>query len=95
MLVDPGSEDSWRRAEKCVSEIYDVVLELDGTVTGEHGVGITKAPYFIKERESAIPMMVAIKRAMDPQNILNPGKMMQWEGGIIRSLRYPCRDLEC
>jgi glycolate oxidase len=95
MLVDPGNEDSWRRAEKCVGEIYDVVLELGGTVTGEHGVGITKAPYFFRERASAIPMMVAVKKAMDPQNILNPGKMMQWEGGIIRSLRYPCRDLDC
>jgi len=94
MLVDPENEDSWRRAEKCVTEIYDVVLKLGGTVTGEHGVGITKAPYFFKERESAIPAMIAIKKALDPQNILNPGKMMQWEGGIICSLRYPCRDLE-
>jgi glycolate oxidase len=94
MLVDPGNEDSWRRAERCVSEIYDVVLRLGGTVTGEHGVGITKAPYFFRERGSAIPAMSAIKKALDPQNIMNPGKMMQWEGGIIRSLRYPCRDLE-
>jgi glycolate oxidase len=94
LLVDPCSEDSWRRAERTVTEIYDVVIALGGTVTGEHGIGITKAPFLKKERPSALSTMLAIKKALDPDNILNPGKMAQWEGGIITRLRYPCKDLE-
>jgi glycolate oxidase len=46
------------------------------------------------ERSSALSTMVAIKKALDPDNILNPGKMQEWEGGIIRNLRYPCADKE-
>ena len=89
MLVEPSSEDSWRRGEKAVGEIYDKVLELGGTVTGEHGVSITKAPYMKKERADSISAMKAIKKALDPKNIMNPGKMFDWEGNIIAHLRYP------
>jgi glycolate oxidase len=90
MLLNPTSEDNWQRGEKAVGEIFDTVISLGGTVTGEHGVGISKAPYFKKERPTAWETMSAIKQAMDPNNILNPGKMMDWEGSIIRNLRYPC-----
>ncbi|HNU36507.1 MAG TPA: FAD-linked oxidase C-terminal domain-containing protein, partial [Methanomassiliicoccales archaeon] len=93
MLLDPCSEDSWRRGERAVGQIFDAVISLGGTVTGEHGVGISKAPYMMRERPDAWRTMLAIKKALDPQDILNPGKLMQWEGGIIRDLRYPCRDL--
>ncbi|HSV41901.1 MAG TPA: FAD-linked oxidase C-terminal domain-containing protein, partial [Methanomassiliicoccales archaeon] len=93
MLVDPTSEDSWLRAEKAVSEIYDVVIGLGGTVTGEHGVGISKSPYMKLERPSALATMAVLKKALDPENIMNPGKIQEWEGGIIRNLRYPCKDL--
>ena len=60
-----------------------MVIALGGTVTGEHGVGMSKAPYMKKERPDAWRTMLTIKKALDPENILNPGKMMQWEGGII------------
>ncbi|HPR97723.1 MAG TPA: FAD-binding oxidoreductase [Methanomassiliicoccales archaeon] len=93
MLLDPCSEDSWGRGERAVGQIFDVVISLGGTVTGEHGVGISKAPYMMRERPDAWQTMLTIKKALDPQDILNPGKLMQWEGGIIRDLRYPCRDL--
>jgi glycolate oxidase len=92
MLVDPISETSWKHGEMAVGEIYDAVIRLGGTVSGEHGIGISKAPYFKVERSSALSTMVAIKKALDPDNILNPGKMQEWEGGIIRNLRYPCAD---
>jgi len=59
-------------------------------VTGEHGVGISKAPYMQKERKEALKSMKAIKQALDPNGILNPGKIMDWEGSILRNLRYPC-----
>jgi glycolate oxidase len=90
MLLDPTSIDSWRRGEKAVEEIYDVVLLLGGTITGEHGIGSSKGPHLRKERGAAVDVMLAIKKALDPHNILNPGKMMEWEGSVIRNLRYPC-----
>ena len=90
MLLDPTSEDNWQRGERAVGEIFDAVISLGGTVTGEHGVGISKAPYMARERPQALETMRLLKRAMDPNNILNPGKMMDWEGSIIRMLRYPC-----
>jgi len=90
MLLDPTSEDSWERGEKAVGKIFDTVIELGGTVTGEHGVGISKAPYMQKERKEALETMMAIKKALDPNNILNPGKIMEWQGSILYKLRYPC-----
>ena len=89
MLVEPYSDDSWTRGEKAVGQIFDKVIELGGTVTGEHGVSITKAPYMQKERADSIATMRAIKKALDPKNIMNPGKMFDWEGTIISHLRYP------
>ncbi len=91
MLLDPLSEESWRNGEKAVGEIFDTVIELGGTVTGEHGVGISKAPWMKKERASALKTFKTIKNALDPRNILNPGKLMDWEGSIIQHLRYPSR----
>lgn len=88
MLLDPQSKKSWENGEKAVGEIFDAVLKLGGTVTGEHGVAISKAPYMQKERPTALATMKAIKKALDPNNIMNPGKMMDWEGSIISNLRY-------
>ncbi|MGD1059861.1 MAG: FAD-binding oxidoreductase [Methanomassiliicoccales archaeon] len=94
MLLDPTSADYWQRAEKAVGEVYAVVLSLDGTVSGEHGVGISKAPYMQDERSNSIHAMMAVKRALDPNNILNPGKAAQWEGSILTRLRYPCEQYQ-
>jgi glycolate oxidase len=92
MLLNPESPDSWRNGELAVRDIFDTCIRLGGTVTGEHGVGISKAPYFQKERASALGTMTAIKKALDPNNIMNPGKLQEWEGCIIKHLRYPCPD---
>jgi glycolate oxidase len=89
LLIDPEKADDWKRAEKAVEEIYDAVLALDGSVSGEHGIGISKAPYFKKERATALATMKAIKTVLDPNNIMNPGKMFDWEKkGIMAPLRY-------
>ncbi len=92
MLLNPESPESWRNGEKAVREIFDTCIRLGGTVTGEHGVGISKAPYFQKERATALGAMRAVKNALDPNGIMNPGKMQEWEGCIIQHLRYPCPD---
>lgn len=94
MLLDAEDPNAWRRGEKAVGEIFDKCIELGGTVTGEHGVGISKAPWMQKERASALGTMQAIKQALDPKNILNPGKLQQWEGSIITKLRYPCKEFD-
>lgn len=90
MLLNPESETAWRNGEKAVEEIFDTCVRLGGTVTGEHGVGISKAPYFQKERATMLSAMAAIKKALDPNNIMNPGKLQEWEGSIVTHLRYPC-----
>ena len=64
-IMDPTDPEVWERAEKANEEVFDAVLELGGTVTGEHGVSITKAPYFKKERADSLEAMKAIKRALD------------------------------
>ena len=92
MLLNPLDKDEWDRGVAAVTEIFDRTIELGGTVTGEHGVGISKALDFQKERASVLSSIKAIKKAMDPNNILNPGKLEQWEGPILRNLRYPCKE---
>ncbi len=92
MLLNPLDKDEWDRGVAAVSEIFDETIKLGGTVTGEHGVGISKAPDFQKERKSVLSSIKAIKAAMDPNNILNPGKLEQWEGSILTNLRYPCKE---
>ncbi len=89
VIMDPTNQEHWDNVEKAVTEVYDVVLSLGGTTTGEHGSAITKAQFMHKERGKAqIDAMKAIKKAWDPNNIMNPHKMMQWENGFITDLRY-------
>ncbi|KPL19518.1 MAG: FAD linked oxidase-like protein [candidate division Zixibacteria bacterium SM23_81] len=89
VLMDPTNPDHWKQAEKAVTEVFEAVLRLGGTITGEHGVGITKAPYLFIERSEAIGALKAIKRALDPNNIMNPHKIQEWEEGFVTHLRYP------
>jgi glycolate oxidase len=64
-------------AGKAVEEIFRKVIDMGGTISGEHGVGITKAPYFGMEiSRPAIELMTRLKKAFDPQGILNPGKIL-------------------
>ena len=50
-------------------------LELNGTITGEHGIGLHKKEYLLKEHLNNVPVMKAIKRSLDINNIMNPGKV--------------------
>ena len=50
-------------------------LELEGTITGEHGIGLQKKGYLLKEHPDNVPLMKAIKRSLDANNIMNPGKV--------------------
>ena len=64
------------RAERCLNEVFDLVIGLNGTLSGEHGVGSEKRAYVGKEIDApTLALMKEIKRVFDPCNILNPGKL--------------------
>jgi glycolate oxidase len=68
--------DSIARARLAVRDTFKVAVELGGTISGEHGIGYVKAPYLdMALGASTIDAMMRIKRALDPNGILNPGKM--------------------
>ncbi len=76
IMTDRKDADKLARAEAAVKEIFRVVLSLGGTISGEHGVGLTKAPYLKMElAEAEIGLMKRVKKAFDPDGILNPGKI--------------------
>ncbi|MEP7371485.1 MAG: FAD-linked oxidase C-terminal domain-containing protein, partial [Nitrosospira sp.] len=71
LLVNPDCADEMSRAEKCLNDIFDLVIELNGTLSGEHGVGSEKRAFVGKEIDApTITLMKAIKRVFDPNNIL-------------------------
>ena len=71
-------EDS--NLQKCLLDVFDLVLKLNGTLSGEHGIGIVKRDYIEKELDSnALKIMRSIKEEFDPNNILNPGKSLPAE----------------
>ena len=73
--LKPNNHDELAKAQALSSQIVDIALEMDGTCTGEHGVGIGKREALAKEHGDAIDVMRAIKKALDPGNIMNPGKI--------------------
>ncbi|GAA6208030.1 FAD-linked oxidase C-terminal domain-containing protein [Cognatishimia sp. WU-CL00825] len=76
ILVDPQNAQEIATAKSLAAKLNHVALSLDGTVTGEHGVGTGKLPYMQAEHGAAYGVMTNLKRSMDPDNILNPGKLV-------------------
>jgi D-lactate dehydrogenase (cytochrome) len=75
LLIDPADPDERARAAGISRRLVDRALALEGTCTGEHGIGIGKMDSLVKEHGDLIPLMRDIKRALDPKGILNPGKI--------------------
>ncbi len=73
--LEPGNKDELTEARQISDQIVDIALELDGTSTGEHGIGIGKRAALEKEHGKAVDLMRTIKHALDPLNIMNPGKI--------------------
>src|SRR5471032_1864426 len=77
LLVDMDDADEVKRAKILMERLVELALSMDGTCTGEHGVGQGKMKYLLAEHGApALAAMAAIKRALDPQNIMNPGKIV-------------------
>jgi D-lactate dehydrogenase (cytochrome) len=75
-LVDPERPEERELAERLSAQLVQRALRLDGTCTGEHGVGLHKMGFLVDEAgEGGVAMMRAVKQALDPKNILNPGKI--------------------
>jgi len=75
-LIDPANDDERQRAEALNNALVRRAIAMEGTCTGEHGIGIHKQDFLREEcGDGAMAMMRAIKQALDPQNILNPGKI--------------------
>jgi D-lactate dehydrogenase (quinone) len=75
LLVDPEQGDDLARAHACLEAVFDLVIALGGTLSGEHGVGLEKRDYVGREISPAtLALMQAIKRQFDPNGILNMGK---------------------
>jgi len=76
ILTDKRDKEEFHRVEQAIEEIFDKALALGGTLSGEHGTGIAKAPFLEKEAGySSILFSRQLRQALDPNNILNPGKI--------------------
>jgi len=77
LLIDPRDGQQMRAAERCLDQVFDLVLELGGTLSGEHGVGLSKRDFVAREIEPVgLELMRGIKRQFDPKEILNPDKAL-------------------
>ncbi len=82
IMYDRREAQEQAAAHRAVKELFTVVRRLDGTLSGEHGVGISKAPYIGMElSEAVIALSLRLKKAFDPNNIMNPGKIFTTAGG--------------
>ena len=77
MLLDPEDPKEWEESEKLNHALVEMALSVDGTCTGEHGIGLHKLGFMHEEHgQAALELMWALKKAYDPDNILNPGKVL-------------------
>ncbi len=78
ILTDSNNKEEMKRVEEAVEEIFQAALALGGTLSGEHGIGISKARFLEWEfGKSGVAILEKIKKALDPEGLLNPGKMTQ------------------
>jgi len=76
IVFDPADADQKARAEVAFGEVMDLAIALGGTITGEHGVGRLKQPWLADYLgDDVLELNLRIKKALDPDNILNPGAM--------------------
>ncbi len=80
VMTDKKKQDEYTRAQKAVEEVFRICLDLEGTLSGEHGIGLTKAMFLESEiGKIGIDITKRIKAAFDPNDILNPGKIVPEE----------------
>ena len=75
IIYDPSKKEDHKMIRDFSNKLVDKALELQGTVTGEHGIGINKKEYLKKQHPDNISLMQTLKKSIDPNNIMNPGKI--------------------
>jgi len=75
ILYDPQDKEKQKLIREYSDKLIEKALELEGTITGEHGIGLQKKHYLLKEHPDNLPVMKSIKRSLDVNNIMNPGKV--------------------
>ncbi len=76
VMVDGSKEEELKRGHDAIVEVFKLAVKLEGTLSGEHGIGLSKAPFMkIAFSDAEMELFRSIKKAFDPNNILNPGKM--------------------
>ena len=77
LLYDPDIAEQKQRTEACLEEVFTAVLDMEGTISGEHGIGLVKREWVARELDqTSLNLMHAIKKQFDPDGILNPGKTL-------------------
>jgi len=72
MILDPDNPSEWEESERLNHALVERAIAMDGTCTGEHGIGMHKMEFML----AVLDLMRSLKAAFDPHNILNPGKML-------------------
>lgn len=75
VFVKVDDPNNWKAAKKSEKEIVELITQMGGTITGEHGIGLIKSPFASKELGNSLDIMKKIKLLLDPNDILNPGKL--------------------
>lgn len=93
ILMDPMKKSQWEDAKRAVAKVYDYVRSVGGTTSAEHGIALSKAPSWKKEKADSLNLMRAVKKAFDPNNILNPHKLQDAPDDWVTAtkLRYWAR----
>jgi glycolate oxidase len=84
LMIDPANADEAKRAKAAERELFEGVVALEGSITGEHGIGFSKAPYLGLELSAdVIALSRRLKAAFDPNGLLNPGKMWDFDPATL------------
>ncbi|MFZ5864901.1 MAG: FAD-binding and (Fe-S)-binding domain-containing protein [Thermodesulfobacteriota bacterium] len=74
-IMNPTDPEHWKQVKSIALEFIEMTLRQEGTVSAEHGIGMAKSPYIGRQLGESLAVMKEIKKSLDPNNILNPGKM--------------------
>ncbi|HUB85191.1 MAG TPA: FAD-linked oxidase C-terminal domain-containing protein, partial [Rhizomicrobium sp.] len=79
-VIDPNKPSELKEAQELNRRLIERALSMDGTCTGEHGIGLGKMDWLERELGGAVDVMRQIKKALDPDDIMNPGKIFTLDG---------------
>ena len=74
-VLNPRDRDGWSRAKSLAADLHSLAMEMGGTISAEHGIGLAKAPFIGQELGESHVVMRKIKRLLDPHDLMNPGKL--------------------